>query len=127
MSLKIIKNFLLATVIFPVSAYSVTVDDFNLKTTKNLLNLCNASSEDPQYQQAIHFCHGYLLGAYHYHMSANNGSDGQALVCFPEPKPTRNEAVKKVILWFQQHPDYLNELPVETEFRALTDLWPCNK
>ena len=127
MMFKIIKNLLVLGMLMPSFANAVTEDDFKAKTTHNLLNLCVVSTDDPQYEQAIHFCHGYLLGAYHYHASANNGDNGQLLVCFPDPKPTRNEAVEKVVVWIQQHPEYLNELPVETEFRALTDLWPCKK
>lgn len=125
MNLKIIKNLLIAGIFIPAIASAVTEDDFKMKTTKNLLNLCTASVDDPQYEHAIHFCQGYLLGAYHYHASEHNGDNGNLLVCFPDPPPTRNEAVKKVISWIQQHPEFMGELPVETEFRALTELWPC--
>jgi hypothetical protein len=27
----------------------------------------------------------------------------------------------------QAHPQYMNERPVETEFRFLTEKWPCQK
>lgn len=127
MNLKSIKFFFIIGFLIPSIASAVSEDDFKVKTTQNLLNLCAAPVDDPQYSHAIHFCQGYLLGAYHYHASEHNGVDGKPLVCFHDPKPTRNEAVAKVILWFQQHPEYMSELPVETEFRALIDLWPCKK
>jgi len=124
---NLIKQLLLLCLLIPGIANAVTEADFEVKTTKNLLNLCTASAEDPQYQQAIHFCYGYLVGAYHYYEAENNGPGDQQLVCPPKPEPTRNETIKKVVSWFQQHPEYMHEIPVETEFRALTDLWPCKK
>ena len=124
---KLFKYVALICLILSANVWAVTEEDFKVKTTQNLLNLCTASSDDPQYQEAIHFCHGYLVGAYHYYAAENKGPDSQKLVCFPEPKPTRNEAIDKVVNWAKQHPEFMNELPVETEFRALTDLWPCQK
>ena len=35
-------------------------------------------------------------------------------------------AVALLIEWAQAHPEYLNEPPVETEFRFLIETWPCN-
>ena len=29
--------------------------------------------------------------------------------------------------WAKAHPQYMNELPVETEFRFLMEKWPCKK
>lgn len=127
MNPKYIKFLLLAGIYLPVLATAATEADFKMKTTKNLVNLCSSSPGDPRYEEAIHFCHGYLLGAYHYHFAENEGPDGNLLVCFPNPAPTRNEAITKIIAWIQQHPEYNQELPVETEFRALNALWPCKK
>ncbi len=128
MTLKISKWLLLAGVFVPIIANAaVTEEDFKAKTTQNLVNLCTATETDPQYKEAIHFCHGYLVGAYHYHHAEKTGPDSKTEICFPDPRPTRNAAIAKVITWMQQHPEYLNEPPVETEFRALMDIWPCKK
>ena len=45
---------------------AVTEEDFVVKTTRNLINLCTASPQDPRYGDAINFCQGYMVGAYHY-------------------------------------------------------------
>ena len=117
--------FLFATVLVPALAGAVTEADFEAKTTQNLLNLCTAPASDPRYREAIHFCHGYLVGAYHYHLAQTDGEGGKSLVCFPTPAPSRNEAIRMFITWAQAHPQYMNERPVETEFRFLTEKWPC--
>ena len=48
---------------------AVTEEDFKVKTTRNLINLCTASPQDKFYEEAIHFCQGYLIGALHYHFA----------------------------------------------------------
>jgi hypothetical protein len=40
---------------------------------------------------------------------------------------TRNEAVALFVAWVKAHPQYLKDFPVETEFRFLTEKWPCAK
>jgi hypothetical protein len=118
----IIAVFVLA----PAMAVAVDETDFEAKTTQNIINLCTASSEDPLFAQAVNFCHGYLVGAYHYHVAQASGPDGERMVCMPEPPPSRNEAIAMFIEWAKAHPEYRNEPPVETEFRFLIETWPCN-
>jgi hypothetical protein len=103
----------------------VTEADFEVKTTQNLLNLCTAGPNDPNYREAIHFCEGYVVGAYQYYLSETGDNTSEALVCLPTPSPSRNEVLRMFIAWAQTHPEYLNELPVETQFRFLTEKWPC--
>jgi hypothetical protein len=109
----------------PALAGAVTEKNFEVKTTQDLLDLCTASAKDPLYNQAVNFCHGFLVGAYQYYAAAAAGPDGVKLVCFPEPPPTRNEAIGKFIEWAKAHPQYMQERPVETEFRFLVETWPC--
>jgi hypothetical protein len=125
MQRQVMWLFLVAIVLMPALVGAVTEADFEAKTTQNLLNLCTAPPNDPRYREAIHFCHGYLIGAYHYHVAETDGEGSKPLVCFPTPPPSRNEALRMFITWAQAHPQYLNERPVETEFRFLTEQWPC--
>ncbi len=128
MQLKLLRRLMLLPLIFAGSANAdVTPEDFVAKTTQNLLNLCTASPQDGQYREAIHFCQGYLVGAYQYYAAASANNPQLQIVCFPEPKPSRNEAIDLFIGWIKTHPEYMNEVPVETEFRFLSEKWPCNK
>jgi hypothetical protein len=101
--------------------------DFEVKTTQDLLDLCTTPADHQFAKEAAHFCHGYLLGAYHYSIAENAGPKSVPLVCLPDPPPSRNEGVKMFVDWAKAHPQYMNELPVETEFRFLTEKWPCKK
>ena len=109
----------------PVIAHAVSEKDFEVQTTENILNLCAASPADPLYHQAINFCHGYLVGAYHYYEAVSSGPKGIRFVCPPDPMPSRNDTIDAFIQWVKAHPQYWGETPVETEFRFLMEKWPC--
>jgi len=47
------------------------------------------------------------------------------MICVPNPKPSRNEAIVMFIELTKAHHQYMNEKPVETEFRFLMEKWPC--
>jgi len=124
---KTIVLFLWALLTLPALALAgaVSEKDFQAQTTEDLINLCTATPDDPLYQQAVNFCHGYLVGAYAYYQAESAGPKGTKLVCLPDPPPSRNEAIKMFIEWAKAHPQYMKERPVETEFRFLMEKWPC--
>jgi hypothetical protein len=62
-----------AVILFPGYAGAVSEKDFEVQTTENLINLCTAAPDDPLYHQAISFCHGYLVDAFHYYEAARSG------------------------------------------------------
>jgi hypothetical protein len=111
--------------LLPVVANAVTEQDFQVKDTQSLINLCSAPQGDPLYDEAIHFCHGYLVGAFHYDKMIHASTESKPLFCIPDPAPSRNETINNFIVWAKAHPQYMNEVPVETEFRFLTETWPC--
>jgi len=119
-------GFLLAVLLMlPAVASAVSEKDFKVQTTRNLINLCTAAQDDPLYREAINFCHGYLVGAFHYDQALTAGPKEPKLVCLPNPQPSRNDAIKMFVEWAKKHPQYMKELPVETEFRFLVEKWPC--
>ncbi len=122
------KMLIALAVIFCVSpgiASAVSENDFQAQTTRELLNLCTARAGDPLYQSAISFCHGYLVGAYKFYEAEHAGPNAPKLVCLPTPPPSRADSISMFIEWANARPQYWNEAPVETEFRFLTEKWPC--
>ncbi len=106
-------------------ANAVSENDFQVQTTRELLNLCTASKDDALYDSAIGFCHGYLVGAYKFYEAEHAGPSAPKLVCLPLAPPSRADSISMFIEWAIAHPQYWNEAPVETEFRFLTEKWPC--
>ncbi|MFO7598885.1 MAG: Rap1a/Tai family immunity protein [Candidatus Desulfacyla sp.] len=104
---------------------AVDKDDFVVDTTGDLMALCTACESDPLHKEAVHFCMGFLVGSYHYHVVATMGSDGKRLVCPPDPPPPRAEVATRFVDWVKKHPEYLNEEPVDTWFRFLIETYPC--
>lgn len=106
-------------------AAAVTREDFLVPTTQDLIDVCTTPESDPLYAPAIAFCHGYLVGAYHYHVALHSGPDAKPVVCPPQPTPTRVQAVDQFVAWAKAHPQYADERPVEALVKFLTDTWPC--
>lgn len=124
---RMISLLFVTVLLLPAVASAVSEKDFEAKTTQDIIDLCMASPDDPLYHQAINFCHGYLVGAYHYYEASTSGKEGLKLFCVSEPKPSRNESIDMFIDWALKHPQYRGEPAVETEFRFLMDKWPCNR
>ena len=126
MTPKPIVLLVLIVFLLPGFAGAVTEKDFEAKTTQDLVNLCSVSVDDPLYDKAINFCHGYFVGAYHYYEAMSTGPKGVKFVCLPDPRPSRNEVIQMIIEWVKAHPQYLKETPVETQFRFMMQKWPCS-
>ena len=119
----VVASFLVAG----LAGAAVTDEDFVLSTTRNLLNLCTVSADDPRAKEAIQMCEGYMLGAYHFYLATNSGKDSMKVVCLPNPTPTRNETAAMFVEWARANSQYMNEAPVDSEFRFLSTKWPCKK
>ena len=122
--MPIILIFAIA-ILLPGLAGAVSEKDFEVQTTENIINLCTAAPDDPLYHQAVNFCHGYLVGAYHYYEAQTSGPEAIKFVCPPDPPPSRNDSFAMFIEWAKAHPQHMKDTPVETEFRFLMEKWPC--
>ena len=124
---KIVVLVFAMVLLAPTITSAASLEDFKVKTTQNLVNLCSVPSSDPLAPEAIHFCEGYCVGAYHYYLAANAGPDGNKWVCLPDPVPSRISIISHFIEWTEVHPEYANDNPVESIFRFLIEKYPCNK
>ena len=125
MRIKWIVVLLVILGMLPGWAGAASENDFEANTTEQMLRLCTADPSDPLHAQAVNFCHGYLVGAYNYYRALHSGPEAMRLVCMPDPAPSRNEAIGMFIDWAKARPQFWKEPPVESEFRFLTEKWPC--
>jgi hypothetical protein len=88
MRLKTSSLLFVLVFLLPVIAGAVNETDFEVQSTEDIINLCMTSPDDPLYHQAINFCHGYLVGAYHYYEAISSGPKGIQLVCLSDPLPS---------------------------------------
>lgn len=124
---KLIGVMFATALLIPTLSSAAQQKNFLVTSTADLVDLCTAASDDPLYTAATHFCHGYLVGAYAYHAAQVSGPEGDRLVCFPDPPPSRNAAIEMYVQWAKALPQRMNEAPVETFFMFLTEKWPCKK
>ena len=125
MTKQLIVIFSILVFLLPGFAGAVSEKDFEVHTAQEFINLCTVSPDDPLYHQAINFCHGYFEGAYQYYESMTSGPDSVKFVCVPDPLPSRNKAIGMFIEWAKSNSQYMQERPVEAEFRFLQETWPC--
>ena len=125
MNRKPIVLLLMLVLLLPGLAAAVTEKDFEVSTARQFISLCAVSPDDPFYHQAVNFCHGYFEGAYQYYDAMTSGPKAFKFVCVPDPLPSRNEAIGRFIEWSKSNPQYMDERPVEAEFRFLKETWPC--
>ena len=116
---------MLAMTMWPLCSEALTRDDFLVRTTQDLVKLCTASENEPLYQAGIGFCHGYAVGAYHYHQAT--GGEQKGFICFSEPPPTREQAIKMFLDWTKDNPQSMNERPADSLFRFLEAKFPCRR
>ncbi|AKH37997.1 hypothetical protein BCL69_100834 [Nitrosomonas communis] len=104
---------------------AATKDNFLARNAQDIIELCTASPADPLYKEAIHFCHGYLVGVYQYQQDFYSNPGLSPLVCPPDPKPSRNQAIANYVEWMKAHPEYLKERAVDTVMKYLIEKFPC--
>lgn len=99
--------------------------NFRVATTGDLVRLCEAKTTDPTGVAALHFCHGFAVGAYQYHQVVTAAEGKRPLFCAPNPAPSRNEIIAAFVTWAKQNSQQLETPPVEGMFRYLAQRFPC--
>jgi Ssp1 endopeptidase immunity protein Rap1a len=117
----------LAIALWPLGSEALTRGDFLVQSTQDLVKLCSASESEPLYQAAIGFCHGFMVGVYHYYQAATGGAGQKGFLCVPDPPPTRVEVIQMFVAWTKQNPQYMSERPVDSIFRLLQERFPCQR
>lgn len=100
---------------------------FWVANTQDLFELCTIPAEDPQRDEAIHYCLAYLDGVVDYHDAISTHEELKPLICYPETA-TLEQGVLYFIRWVEGQngaEDVMAEVPVIGVVRALADAWPC--
>lgn len=103
---------------------ALSVDDFVVSRTGELVKLCSAPEDDRYRDPARGFCLGYLDATWDYHQALTKGEDFTALAC-PDAGVTRDDALRVFLQWAEANSDNLDETPVQGVMRAFAAKWPC--
>ena len=116
---------LASALLWPSAAAAVARDDFLIVDAQDVVDVCTVPDTDPLYAASVAFCHGYLVGAYQYHVAIFGHGKSHPVVCFPEPAPTRTQAVEEFITWLKANPSYLKHKAPDAMTRYLVETYPC--
>lgn len=123
---KWILGFVLCAAAVPGFAQAaVTEDSFQLRTVRDLVDLCSASPTEALGTAALNFCHGFGLGVYRVLHEGDMARRSGRLFCTPNPEPTRNEAVASFLQWAKANPGQLSLSPQDGIAAFLAKQYPC--
>ena len=111
-----------------VAAAATSEDDFTMKTTRNLVNLCGTQPDDPMRDQAQELCLGYIAGAASMHrlLVAEKKLEGGPIAC-PTQSVSREDFAAYFVSWANEHGQYMDDPAIATMVRAAIDKFPCAK
>jgi hypothetical protein len=101
--------------------------NFSLQTTRDLYELCSASTDHPDYAPAIYSCRSFLEATVQYHDAVSDGKTLKRLICYP-PTATLEDARVAFVAWAkanERSKALMKEMPVMGVVRALEDKYPC--
>ena len=102
-------------------------EDFNLNTTAQLMDVCDAPEKAQLAVQARNFCLGFIEGAIHYHDHVSASKDMGKIVCAP-PGATREDVRVIFVNWaFANRSDkaVMESNALVGLISAAMDTWSC--
>lgn len=96
---------------------------FELRTTRDLVKLCDIPANHPLSKEAIGFCLGYIEGIADFHDSLA-ATERKRIAC-PPSGTTRRQAARVLIDWAEANPAMMDRPPLEGLLRAAEAKWPC--
>jgi hypothetical protein len=103
---------------------AVTEDSFKLRSTADLVDLCSASSSDPLYTAAVHFCVGFGVGVYRT-LEEHQAALEHRWFCPSGEMPTRAQAMADFVTWARAAPDQMAAQPTDSILAFVIQRNPC--
>ena len=105
---------------------AVTEDNFQLRTTADLVALCTADPAEPMGTAALNFCQGFGVGTYRVLLDVQIAKK-RADFCMPVPGPTRNDTIAAFSAWANGNPARLASPAEDSVYSFLMAQYPCPK
>lgn len=108
-------------------ANAVTEDNFQIKTTTDLVALCAADPKEPLGTAALNFCHGFIVGGIQMHQIHQEANKRHRMFCLPDPTPSRDTAIAEFVSWAKADQARLAMKPFDSMFAYLGGRYPCKR
>lgn len=109
------------------TASAASSSNFAVKNVADLVAVCSTPASAPNYREAIHFCHGYVVGAYHYYEGLAAAPAYQPLFCPDSTQQPRDQFIADFIAWTKTHPEFNQDRAVHILFKYMIEKWPCTR
>ena len=108
-----------------VARGEVAQDNFLVRNTGDLLELCSAPQSSPLYTAAVNFCQGFAVGVFRVLQTESAARGMHGLFCMPTPVPTRNQAIAGFVQWVRENPGQMAQPPADGIAAYLAHQYPC--
>ena len=105
---------------------AVSTDNFLLRNTGDLVDLCSAGSTETLYTAAINFCHGFAVGVFRVLREEDEARKSGRLFCLPQQAPSRSEAIAGFVRWAQADSRRLQQPAADGIAAFLSQQYPCS-
>lgn len=116
--------FALATAAAGTTAGAQEIEDFRVRDTGSLAQLCGTAETSALYAEARQFCYGYIAGAATVYREMVAAGAMQRAAC-PKTEPTVEEMRAAFTGWVGRNPSARAEDAGDGLLRAISAAYPC--
>ena len=81
----------------------------------------------PASEESRSYCIGYVTAVYDTYLVTRHPRMAKPFICVQQPAPTRDQVIKELMMWSDQHPEYANEPASGSVLRFFAQRFPCGK
>jgi len=107
------------------AAIAATPDNFEVRSTSDLVTICSEDQHDAVSAAATGFCHGYVVGVFRTIERVQQARPSARMFCMPPSPPNRVQAIGAFVDWAKARPDELEKQPTEGIADYLAATYPC--
>jgi len=108
----------------PAPARAAEPINLNVRTAKDLAELCGAAPRSAGADAKINFCHGFAQGVVD--MARAPAAESKPF-CFPNPVPTRTKTLTEFVGWVRSNPDRQDLSATKALLQFLGERFPCKQ
>lgn len=82
-----------------------TPDNFEVRSTSDLVAICSDDQHDLTSAAATGFCHGYVVGVFRTIERVQLAQPSMRILCMPPSPPSRVSAIAAFVDWAKARPD----------------------
>lgn len=107
-----------------VTAAAQSIEDFELNSTADLVDVCAPADGGTSADVALAFCYGYIVGGSDLYAGLVQADAIKPWAC-AEPVPQLTEIRNAFVKWAQNHPESRSAHPADSFWQAMSEAYPC--